>query len=156
MSENKIESANLILRLYELRREEKMREARDWFAHFDPQSAQDVVAAIMNEATSAYYRMVLSYWDMAAGFVNHGAIDEAMFNDANGEQIFVFAKIEPFVAEIRTMFNSPGMLKNLESLVMRQPDAQAKLEAMRERSRRLAQMRAQSRSEATHAEAATT
>lgn len=150
------ESADLILKLYELRREERMREARDWFSRFDPQSAQDVVAAVMNPQSSAFYRMVTSYWDMACSFVQNGAIDEAMFNAANGEHVFVFAKIEPHVAELRTMLNSPGMLKNLEAVVMRQPDAAAKLEAMRERSRRMAAMRAQARNDAAQAEAATT
>ncbi len=139
------DSANLILRLYELRREPKMREARDWFARFDPQTAQDIMQAVMNEETSAYYRMVASYWDMASSFVINNAIDEQMFTDANMEHIFVFSKIEPFLAELRTMVNAPKMLKNLETLVMRQPDARASLDAMRERSRRMAQMRAASK-----------
>jgi len=154
MTDAKADSANLILKLYELRREETMREARNWFARFDPQSAQDVVAAMVDEKTSAYYRMVASYWDMASSFVNHGAIDEALFNDANMEHVFVFSKIEPHLAELRTTFNAPGMLANLEKLVMRQPDAQAKLEAMRARSRAMAQRRAEARDSAAHADAA--
>jgi hypothetical protein len=156
MTDTKHESANLILKLYELRRDEKMRQARDWFARFDPQSAQDIVAAMISEESSAYYRMVASYWDMAASFVNHGAIDEQLFNDANMEHVFVFSKIEPYLGELRTMFNAPTMMTNLEQLVMRQPNAQAKLEAMRERSRRMAQARSQARAETAHAEAATT
>ena len=150
------ESAELILKLYELRRDETMREARNWFARFDPQSAQDVVSAIMDERSSTYYRMVASYWDMACSLVANGAIDETIFNDANAEHTFVYSKIEPYVAELRTMFNSPGMLKNLEAIVMRQPDAAKKLEGMRERSRRMAAMRAQARNDAAQAEAATT
>lgn len=153
---DKAESANLILKLYELRREETMREARDWFSRFDPRSAQDVMSAVMNPQSSAFYRMVTSYWDMACSFAANGAIDEEMFNAANAEHVFVFSKIEPHLAELRTMFNSPGMLKNLEAVVMRQPDATQKLEAMRERSRRMAAMRAQARNDAAQAEAATT
>lgn len=153
---DKAESANLILKLYELRREATMREARDWFSRFDPQSAQDVAAAVMNPQSSAFYRMVTSYWDMACSFVANGAIDEEMFNAANAEHVFVFSKIEPYVAELRTTFNSPGMLKNLEAVVMRQPDAAAKLEGMRERSRRMAAMRAQARNDAAQAEASAT
>lgn len=82
MSE-KQEGANLILRLYEIRREETMRRARVWFTtEFNPQSAQDIFSVLVGEH-SADFRMVASYWDMAAAFVNHGAIDEAMFNDIN-------------------------------------------------------------------------
>lgn len=154
MTDTKADSANLILKLYELRRETTMREARNWFGRFDPQSAQDIVAAVTDEKSSAYYRMVVTYWEMAASFVNHGAIDEALFNDANMEHVFIFSKIEPHLAELRTTFNIPGMLSNLEKLVMRQPDARAKLEAMRARSRNMAQARAQARNDAAHADAA--
>lgn len=138
----KHEDANLILKLYDLRREETMRKARNWFATFYPQSAQDIVDAVMSEH-GAYYRMVVSYWDMAASLVNHGAIDEQMFNDANNEQVFVFAKIEPYMAELRSMFNAPQMLQHLEQLVMRLPDAKKRLETMRETSKRYAALRAE-------------
>src|SRR5215208_4820015 len=80
---DKTESANLILKLYDLRREEVMRKARNWFVgEFHPGSIQDIASAAMGEH-SAYYRMVTSYWDMACSLVNNGAIDEQMFNDAN-------------------------------------------------------------------------
>jgi hypothetical protein len=136
----KQESAHLILKLYELRREPTMRMARDWMARFNPESAQDVVDAVMGEH-SAYYRMVMSYWDMAASFVNNGAIDAQMFADANMEHVFYFAKIEPFLAELREMFNSPRMYAHLEQLVMQIPDAKQRLAMMRERSKRMAEMR---------------
>ena len=75
---NKQEDANLILRLYELRREETMRKARDWFVtDFNPESTQDLLASMVGEHNAAY-RMVTTYWDMAAAFVNHGAIDEQL------------------------------------------------------------------------------
>ena len=138
--DTKHESASLILKLYELRRDETMRKARDWMAHFSPESAQDVVDAVMGEH-SAYYRMVMSYWDMAASFVNNGAIDEQMFTDANMEHVFYFAKIEPFLPELRSMFNSPRMGAHLEQLVMRMPDAKQRLAEMRERSKRVAAIR---------------
>ena len=129
----KQEDANLILRLYELRREETMRRARWWFiASFDPQSVQDIFDVFASEH-SANFRMIVSYWDMAATFVNYGAIDEQMFNDINTEHIAIYAKLEPFLAELRAM---PGMppylyLKNLEPLVMRMPDAEARIAMMR-------------------------
>jgi len=129
----KQEDANLILRLYELRREETMRRARWWFiASFDPQSVQDIFDVFASEH-SANFRMIVSYWDMAATFVNYGAIDEQMFNDINTEHVAIYAKLEPFLAELRAI---PGMppylyLKNLEPLVMRMPDAEARIAMMR-------------------------
>jgi len=129
----KQEGANLILRLYEIRREETMRRARVWFTtEFNPQSAQDIFSVLVGEH-SADFRMVASYWDMAAAFVNHGAIDEAMFNDINTEHIAVYAKLQPFLAEIRAVPGAPPYLylKNLEPLVLRTPDAQARIAVMR-------------------------
>lgn len=154
MSE-KTESANLILKLYELRRDPVMREARNWFARFDPQSANDVMQAVMGEH-SAHFRMVASYWDMAASFVNHAAIDREMFNDANAEHVFVFSKIEPFVDELRQIIGSPNAWKNLEQVVMQMPDAKERLAAMRERSKRMAQMRSETATHASQQDAANT
>jgi hypothetical protein len=144
---NKVESADLILKLYELRREEKMREARNWFIGFFPNSAQDVMQAMINTETSAYYRMAITYWDMAASFVNHGAIDEAMFNDASGEHIVLFSKIEPFLGEIREMMQSPRYLFHLETLIMRMPNAKETLAARREMMKRWMEARAASASQ---------
>ena len=132
MSE-KQEGANLSLRLYEIRREETMRRARVWFTtEFNPQSAQDIFSVLVGEH-SADFRMVASYWDMAAAFVNHGAIDEAMFNDINTEHVAIYAKLQPFLAEIRAVPGAPPylFLKNLEPLVLRTPDAQARIAVMR-------------------------
>ncbi|MDT7541831.1 MAG: hypothetical protein QOE33_1735 [Acidobacteriota bacterium] len=134
------ESADLILKLYELRREETMRKARDWFFAFNPDTFEDVVAGARGEH-SAYYRMVTSYWDMACSMVNNGAIDERMFTDANGEQYFVFAKIRPFLAQIREATGQPNYIANLEKFVMRQPDIEPRLERMREMSRQMTAQR---------------
>src|SRR4029077_10273213 len=72
---SKQEEANLILKLYELRREPVMREARNWFFSFNPTSAAEYMEAMMGEH-SGHLRMVISYWDMAASLVNNGAIHE--------------------------------------------------------------------------------
>lgn len=138
---SKAESAELILKLYDLRRETKMREARNWMLSFFPESAEDILQTIMNPETSDYYRMVVSYWDMAASFVNHGAIDEEMFVDSQGEYFMVFSKIELFLAELRETTGYPNMLGNLEKLVMRQPDAKERLAKSRESMKRWRQMR---------------
>ena len=132
------ESATLLIRLYELRREPMMREARNWFARsFNPETADEVQAAVAGP-NSAHFRMVTSYWDMAASFVLNGAIDEQMFNDANGEHHVVFAKIQPFMADFRTRMGNPAYLGSLEKLVMKSPGAAARLQALRERFKAMA------------------
>jgi len=141
---SKTESAELILRLYETRREPVMREARNWVIGFFPESAEDIIKTMIDAEASAKYRMVTTYWDMAAGFVNHGAIDEEMFNDANAEHIVVFSKIQPFLNELRQILDNPKMLVNLEKLIMRMPDAEAMLTKRREMMKRWMQARAES------------
>jgi hypothetical protein len=128
----KSDDADLILKLYDLRRETVMREARNWFFTFNPTSAAEYMEAMMGEH-SGHLRMVISYWDMAASLVNNGAIDEQMFNDANGEHLFVFAKIEPIVEEMRQQWNQPDMLKHFETLVRRVPNNKEILAGIRER-----------------------
>src|SRR5688500_8651013 len=98
---SKTESAELILKLYDLRREEVMRKARNWMFGFNPTSVEDFNTTMMDPDVGGYLRMVLSYWEMAAALVNHGAIDADMFYDTAGEQIGVFTKIQPFVDDRR-------------------------------------------------------
>ena len=132
MSSTPYESATLLIRLYELRREPTMREARNWFSReFNPSTIDDVMQVLMGP-NSGHFRMVISYWDMAASFVLNGAIDEQMFNDANGEQLGVFAKMEPFLAEYRTRMGNPNYLSHLEQVVMRRPGAEESLAGIRE------------------------
>lgn len=141
---DKTESANLILKLYELRRDDTMRKARNWYLlEFNPSSAQDVTNAVMNPETSAYYRMVTSYWEMACSLVTHGAIDEQMFNDANGEHMGVYAKLEPFVAELRQTHNNPTALQHMERVVMNIPEARERMAKFREMIKQVTASRAQ-------------
>ena len=140
MSE-KHEAASLILKLYELRREEVMRKARNWFiAEFNPESVQDFANVTMSEY-SAYYRMVTTYWDMACSFVTNGAIDEQMFNDANAEHVAVYSKIEPFIEEIRAAYSQTYM-EHLEKVVMGMSGAKERLATTRERLKMLTAKRA--------------
>ena len=132
---DKEKSAELILRLYELRREEVMRSARNWFAAFHPESFEDIQAAAFGEH-SALYRMVTTYWDMACSFVNHGAIDAEMFYDANAEQVLVFAKLQPFLEQIRATGN-PNYMRHLERAVLAMPGAEERIAYMRQMSKRL-------------------
>ena len=126
------EEADLILKLYELRREPTMRAARDWyFQHFNPETLADVNAAMFSEH-SGHLRMVMSYWEMAATLVNHGAISLDLFNDTNGEHIGVFSKLEPLLGEIRAAYG-PQYCVNLEKLIDATPGGREKVAGMRER-----------------------
>jgi hypothetical protein len=140
---SKQEEAGLILKLYELRREETMRKARDWYAmEFHPESMDDYTKALFSEH-SAHLRMVTSYWEMAAALVNHGAIGMELFNDTNGEHMLVFSKLEPLLPQLRTLF-SPEAFKNLEKLIDDTPGGRQKVAAFRERMKAVrAQMQGQ-------------
>jgi hypothetical protein len=129
---SKQEEADLILKLYDLRRESVMREARNWFFAFNPQTEQDFMDVLTGDK-SGYYRMVISYWDMACSLVNNGAIDAQMFSDANGEHLFVYAKLEPFIPGLREGTGNPRLLVNLEKVVTETPDYEVRLATIRER-----------------------
>jgi hypothetical protein len=150
---DKATSAELILKLYDLRREAVMREARNWFFTFSPESVEDIQRAGMGEH-SAYFRMVTSYWDMACSFVNHGAIDPDMFNDANGEHVVVFAKLQPFLQQLRATV-SPNYMQHTERVVMAMPNINERIARMREMMRRMAEARAAASNEQAGADAAT-
>ena len=132
---SKQDEGSLILRLYELRREETMRQARNWyFAEFNPESVADFSAALFGEH-SGHLRMVTTYWDMAAALVNNGAISMEMFNAANGEHIGVFAKLEPLLKEIRAAF-APEYLEQFEKLIDATPDGRKRTSEARERMKK--------------------
>ena len=124
--------ADLIIKLYDLRREVTMREARNWFFMFNPTTPADIMDVLTSDK-SGLYRMVISYWDMACSFVNNGAIDAQMFNDANGEHIFVYAKMEPFIPAMREQMGAPQFLAHLEKTVKALPDCEERLAAVRQR-----------------------
>lgn len=128
---SKSENTIAILKLYELRRDEQMRAARQWyFSAFAPKSAMDIVALYRGgERASANFRMVTSYWDTAASLVLNGGIDRKMFLDANTEHVFIYAKIAEFLPEVRELFREPDFLIHLEELVRSLPDFEAKMES---------------------------
>jgi len=131
----KYESADLLLKLYDLRREPVLRKARAWFREqFEPSSAEEVLTVYRGKS-SAPYRMVTTYWNMAAALVLHGAIEEQMFADVNGEHIMVYAKLQPFLTDLRGLLNNPGYLDKLEQVILRMPDAQARLARFRRAGR---------------------
>jgi hypothetical protein len=147
---SKQDEAGLILHLYDQRREEVMRTARNWyFAEFNPESMADFNKALFGEH-SGHLRMVVSYWDMAAALVNNGAISLELFNDTNGEHIGVFSKIEPLLGEIRKAL-APQFAANLEKLIDATPDGRKKTAEARERMKAIRAQLAQTQSSAQRA-----
>jgi hypothetical protein len=132
------ESGQLILHLFELRRDPVLRQAREWFLReFHPRSLAEVVAVLGGEH-NPHYRMVTGYWDMACSLVTHGAIDRQMFIDANPEIFATFAKVHLLVPELREASGFPDYLRHLESVVLSVPGVEARLEALRRQFRSLA------------------
>jgi L-rhamnose mutarotase len=111
------DDANLLLRLYELRREETMRKARAWFATFsadDPEQLQKVSTPGSQE--SAYLRMVTSYWEMAASLVTSGVLNEELFLENSGELLFAWEKSRPLIERMRQTMKNPKLMKNVEKM----------------------------------------
>ena len=126
------ESARLNLQLYDLRREPALREARAWFlGEFNPENVEDLVRMIGDDH-NASFRMVLAYWDMAASLVTTGAIDGDAFRAAHGEVFLTFAKIHPFLAQLRAASGEADYCKHLEAVVLGAPDAEAIMKRRRD------------------------
>ena len=135
---SKQEEAGLILKLYDLRREEVMRKARGWFIRdFNPESIADFMSVATGERGD-YVRMVVSYWDMAAAMVNEGAIGLQLFDKSNAEHVVIFCKIEKILPEIRANY-APHFARSLETLIDAIPEGRQRVAATRDR---LAAMRA--------------
>ncbi len=129
------EDATLVLRLYELRREEKLRAAREWFrAKFFPQSYEEVKAVAFGAGIeNTHYRMVTTYWEMAASFVARGVLHPELFFDSGGEALFVWAKLGEFVDALRQDYQSPRLLGNLERAIGMVPWAAERIRVIRSR-----------------------
>lgn len=140
---SKEKSAELLMQLYDLRREETMRKARNWMFEFRPTSGEEIGNTMMDPEVGPYLRMVTSYWDMAASFVNHGAIDADMFNDVTGEHVAVFAKLQPFLAEMREQWDSPDMFKHLEDVITGTEKGQKRLQQMQDWFKQMEEQNAQ-------------
>jgi hypothetical protein len=129
------EDATLVLKLYELRREARLREAREWFVQkFFPQSIEDVRAVgqgggVENES----YRMVTSYWEMAASFVAHGVLHPELFFESGGESLIVWAKLDTYLPQMRQEQQAPRLLANLEKAISMFPPAGERLAGFRTR-----------------------
>jgi hypothetical protein len=142
------ESGLLNLRLFELRREPVLREARAWFLNdFNPETFAELTALVSSDR-NASFRMVLGYWDMAASLVTTGAIDGDAFRAAHGEIFATFSKVQPFLNEIRAAGGETDFCGHLEAVIVGAPGAEAILARRREaalaasRARRAAAARA--------------
>jgi hypothetical protein len=127
--------AQVIMQLYDLRREPEMRKARHWFtAEFWPTSADEVMNVInaFPNQENAWMRQVGGYWDMATALVLHGAVNEELFIQPgiSGEMTFVFAKIQPFLKEIRQKMNNPDLWANIEKVATGSKTARKRLDRM--------------------------
>lgn len=127
--------AELILKLYDLRREQVMREARKYIFEFAPQSIDDVMAVLGDFSTkeNAYMRQVFGYWSMAASMVLRGALNEDLACDNFTELCFVYAKFEPFLAEIRKLTGMDIFGANIQKFVESSPEARARVASFQQR-----------------------
>jgi hypothetical protein len=116
MAQSTYDDANLILRLYELRREDKMRAARNWFvANFRCKNMAEMSELCPpGTEANAYFRQVASYWDMAGSFVNNGVLNADLFFVNTREILLVWERVKPVIAEMRAAFKDPTYLGNLE------------------------------------------
>ncbi len=112
------EDANLILRLFELRREEKLRQARDWFAQNFAAASMEEVQKIAPQGSkeNAYVRMVLGYWEMVASFITSGVLNQELFFESGGEMLFVWERVRDLAPQFRAFMKNPTMWKNLETV----------------------------------------
>jgi len=110
------DDVNLLLRLYDLRREDRLRAARQWFvANFRASNLEEFSKLCppgSEENTS--FRMVISYWDMVASFITAGVLNAELFFESNRELLMVYLRSEPLLAPAREMFKDPLAWRNLE------------------------------------------
>ncbi len=112
------DDANLILRLYDMRREERMREARAWFTvNFQASTMEEFLKLCpLGSKENANYRQVISYWDMTASFVTAGVLGEDIFFESNRELLVVYTRLEKLIPAIREAYKDPYVMKNLETV----------------------------------------
>jgi hypothetical protein len=135
--------AEIILKLYDLRREPVMREARAFVAQFAPKSLDDLlkVAHAFGTKEQAYLRQVAGYWEMAASLVNRGAINRELALDNYQEMFFVYAKVEPFIEEYRRAMSTPNFLRQVQKLAESSPETRKRLSDMQEMQAAMARRR---------------
>lgn len=112
------DDANLILRLYDMRRDDRLREARAWFAsNFKVRTIDEWTALCPpGSEPNASYRMVTSYWEMVASFLTSGVLNAELFYQSGRELLFCYARVRHVLPALREMYGNPAELKNLETV----------------------------------------
>ena len=112
------EDANLLLRLYEIRREERLRKAREWFTkNFHASTVEEFQRLCpLGSEENASFRMVVSYWDMAASFVTEGILHEKLFTQNSRELLLVWERICNIAPSVRESFHNQNLFRNLEAV----------------------------------------
>ena len=144
MSQATYHDAELVLKLYDLRREAVMRQARDFVANFNPSSFEELMAVVgaFGSKENAYVRQVFTYWEMVASLIVHGTLNPELAEDTLGEMYFVYAKIQPFLDQMRQTMKSPEFLQNLQKVIEGTAEKRDRLARMQERMAEFAKMRA--------------
>lgn len=127
--------AQIVLQLYDFRREAEMRKARAFVANFWPQSADDIVNLAMSFGSqeNAWMRQVFGYWDMAACLALRGSIHPGLAFDTLGEMWFVYAKVKPFLKEYRHKMGVPEAFANIQKFIESTPEGRQRIKMMQER-----------------------
>ncbi len=138
------DDAKIVMKLYDFRREPEMRKARNWFANWNPQSFDEIVQLSINFTAqeNAWLRQVLTYWENVASLYVHGAVHKDLFMDWNGEMIFVYVKIKPWLKQIREFNGMPDWLGKVEKVATSTPELRKRIAWMEERFKKVAEMRA--------------
>jgi L-rhamnose mutarotase len=137
--------AQVIMQLYDLRREPELRKARNWYGlEFNPTCADDIMNIVMDFRADGnrYFRMVTSYWEMAATVALHGAVNEELFLDTQQEMFFVFAKLAPHLEAMREKMQSPDAMRKTETLINKSETGKKKLQDFIKRIERFRAMAA--------------
>jgi hypothetical protein len=126
------EQAELILKLYELRRETVMRQARSFVGgQFAPSSTEDLVMVVRKGGQEmGFVLQVYGYWDMVCAFVKHGVLTEGLVYDTCQEMYFQYAKIQPYLKQFRKQMNLPEWMENLESVIEGSAKGRARIATM--------------------------
>jgi len=139
-----VTDADLILKLYDLRREAEIRKARNWWLGFWPESADDIlkIATALGTQENAWMRQVGGYWELAASLVLHGTLNRDLFLEPSfsGEMFVLFGKIEPFLKELREKTKNPAIFTNVEKVIAAAPGGAERLKQTQERMAALRKM----------------
>jgi hypothetical protein len=137
--------AQIVMQLYDLRREARMREAREYLAvQFFPESAEDFIkiATAFGSKENAHFRQVFSYWNMAASLAVQEVVDKQLFKAWSSEMFFLWAKIQPYINEVRAAMGTPEFLHNVESLVEGDAEGRKRRQNLQQRQKKIREMRA--------------